>query len=79
VDNYRITIDTVVNCTFYTHFSDKVLKFRQFANCLHGLDPTCEINILSLEEYNKLFGTEKKTQLINIVQDNLQYLSSHQQ
>jgi hypothetical protein len=28
VDNYHITIDTVVDCTFYTHFLDKVLKFR---------------------------------------------------
>ena len=52
---------------FYIYFPDKVLKFRQFANRLCGLDPVCKTNILSLEEHNKLFGTEKKTQLTNIV------------
>ena len=37
------------------------------------------MNILSLEEYNKLFSTQKKTQLTNTVEENLQYLSSYQQ
>ena len=76
-ENYCITIDTIVYRTFYIHFLDKVLKFRQFANCSHGLDPACKINVLSLEEYNKLFSTENKTQLTNVVEDNLCYLSSY--
>ena len=76
-DNYCITIDTTVDHAFYIHFLDKVLKFRQFANCLHSLDPSYKTNILSFKEYNKLFSTEKKTQLTNIVENNLCYLSSY--
>jgi len=28
VDNYCITADTMADCMLYTHFLDKVLKFR---------------------------------------------------
>ena len=64
-------MDTMVDYVFYTYFPDKVLKFRQFANYLCSLDCACKTNILSLEEHNKLFSTEKKTQLTNAVEDNL--------
>jgi hypothetical protein len=61
VDNYHITIDTAVDCTFDIHFLDKVLKLIQFTNHLYNLDSAYKMNILSLEEYNKLLGTKKKT------------------
>ena len=60
----------MVDYAFYICFLEKILKFRQFANHLHSLDSTCEINILSLEEHDILFSTKKKTQLTNTAEDN---------
>ena len=78
VDNYYITANTAVDCTFYTYFLDKVLKLRQFDNYLHRLDPVYETNILSFKECNELFDTKKKTQLTNVVEDNSKCISSYQ-
>lgn len=71
VDNFCITMNTSVYCAFFVHFPDKVLKFRKLPNSLCRLDPECDTNVLSLEECEKFFGAENKTQLTNIVEDNL--------
>ena len=46
MDNYWVTMDTAIDCAFYAHFLDKVLKFKQFANHLFDLDADFKADIL---------------------------------
>ena len=73
-DRYRVTMDSAVEKALFVHLPDKVVIFKQLKNNLYGMNPNDPESFISEKKYK-----EKKIQMMNIVEDNLRYMSESQQ
>ena len=71
---FRVTMDTEKDKAFLVHLPDKIVRFKQLNNNLYGMDPTNPESFISKEK-----NTKNKIQLLEVVDDNLKYLSARQQ
>ena len=73
-DRFRVTMDSAVEKALFVHLPDKIVIFKQLKNNLYGMHPNDPESFISKDEYK-----EKKIQMMNIVADNLKYMSERQQ
>ena len=73
-DRYRVTMDSAVENALFVHLPDRIVIFKQLKNNLYGMDPEDPESFISKDKYK-----EKKIQMMNIVDDNLKYMSERQQ
>ena len=73
-DRFRVTMDSAIEKALFVHMPDKVVIFKQLDNSLYGMDPRDSSSYMSKMDYEK-----KNIQMMNVVQDNLNYMSERQQ
>ena len=71
---FRVTMDTEKDKAFLVHLLDKIVRFKELNINLHGMDPTDPESFISKNK-----DTKNKIQLLEVVDDNLKYLSARQQ
>ena len=72
-DKFRVTYDSENERAMQVHMPDKIIRFKEFSNGLYARNP--------YEEDKKIdkFKTPPKIQMLNTLEENLNFLSSRQQ
>jgi hypothetical protein len=63
-------MDSKEELALLVHMPDKIVKFKQFSNVLHAMDPSDEKSFMM---------TKKPYQFLNTLEENLGFLSPRQQ
>ena len=71
----RVTMDSNIDKILFVHLTDKIVKFRQLYNNLYGMNPADSESYISKDK----FESNNKIHLMNVVGDNVKYMSERQQ
>ena len=74
-NKFWVTMDSNIEKALFVHLPDKAVKFKQLHNNVYGMNPADPESYITKNQFEK----QNKIQMMNVVGDNLRYMSERQQ